>query len=260
MAWFSFGAGPPLVLVPGIQGRWEWMRPAVDALAHRFRVLTYSLAGERSSGVAFGPDRGFDAHVSQLEAILDEAGGERATVCGVSFGGLIAVRFAAVLPHRVDRLVLVSAPAPTWRPEARVERYASAPRTSAIAFVAGAPGRLWREIVAAVPGRRRRWKAAASYLWAVAANPASPVRMAARVRCLGGHDFVRDAVSVVAPALVITGEPSLDRVVPVTGTREYLDLIPAATGHTLARTGHIGLVTRPEAFADAVFGFCFNRS
>ena len=27
------GAGPPLVLVPGIQGRWEWMAPAVDALA-----------------------------------------------------------------------------------------------------------------------------------------------------------------------------------------------------------------------------------
>ena len=27
------GAGTPVVLVPGVQGRWEWMKPTVDALA-----------------------------------------------------------------------------------------------------------------------------------------------------------------------------------------------------------------------------------
>ena len=40
------GNGPPLVLVPGMQGRWEWMTPTVEALARRFRVGTYSLCGE----------------------------------------------------------------------------------------------------------------------------------------------------------------------------------------------------------------------
>ena len=46
------GSGTPVVLVPGIQGRWEWMRPAVDALAARCRVLTFSLCDEPTSGVA----------------------------------------------------------------------------------------------------------------------------------------------------------------------------------------------------------------
>ena len=27
------GHGTPIVLIPGVQGRWEWMRPTVDALA-----------------------------------------------------------------------------------------------------------------------------------------------------------------------------------------------------------------------------------
>ena len=27
------GAGPPIVLVPGIQGRYEWQLPTLDALA-----------------------------------------------------------------------------------------------------------------------------------------------------------------------------------------------------------------------------------
>ena len=42
------GAGTPLVLIPGIQGRWEWMAPAVDALAARTRVLTGSAAAAGS--------------------------------------------------------------------------------------------------------------------------------------------------------------------------------------------------------------------
>jgi hypothetical protein len=38
------GGGTPIVVIPGVQGRWEWMRPAIDALAHRSRVITFSLA------------------------------------------------------------------------------------------------------------------------------------------------------------------------------------------------------------------------
>ena len=41
------GSGPPIVLSPGLQGRWEWMRPAVDALAKHYRVITFSLCDER---------------------------------------------------------------------------------------------------------------------------------------------------------------------------------------------------------------------
>jgi hypothetical protein len=42
------GSGPPLVLVPGIPGPWEYVRLAVDALAASFRVLTFSLGPECS--------------------------------------------------------------------------------------------------------------------------------------------------------------------------------------------------------------------
>ena len=34
------GSGPPLVLIPGLQGRWEYARPTVDALSAFFRVIT----------------------------------------------------------------------------------------------------------------------------------------------------------------------------------------------------------------------------
>ena len=197
------------------------MRPTVDALARHFHVVAFSLLGERGTG---GAPQTFDSYLAQLDAALAFAGCERAMVCGVSLGGLIALRYAAARPERVERLVLVSTPSPSWRPNSRMSRYASAPRSSALAYVAGAPGRLGREIAAAIPGRRERLATAAGYLGSILCNPTSPRRMAARVRCLEGVDFAADARRVLAPTLVVTGESELDRVVPVEGTRE----VPAA--------------------------------
>jgi pimeloyl-ACP methyl ester carboxylesterase len=256
-AFVELGQGRPLVLIPGIQGRWEWMRAAVDALANRFRVLTFSLAGEPGSGPA---PRVFDRHLQQVDAVLGRAAVDRAVICGVSYGGLVAVRYAARRPARVDRLVLVSTPAPGWQPNARVRQYADAPRSSALAFVAGAPARLSREIAAAIPGRAERLATTAGYLGSIVRYPGSARRMAARVRCLDGEEFTHDASHVAAPTLIITGEAALDRVVPVRGTREYLGLIRGAVGVTLENTGHIGLVTRPAAFADLIGRWCSGLS
>jgi pimeloyl-ACP methyl ester carboxylesterase len=60
---------------------------------------------------------------------------------------------------------------------------------------------------------------------------------------------------VKAPALVVTGEPGLDRVVPVDVSRRYLDDLEKAEHVVLKRTGHIGLVTRPDAFAGVLERF-----
>jgi pimeloyl-ACP methyl ester carboxylesterase len=57
---------------------------------------------------------------------------------------------------------------------------------------------------------------------------------------------------VTVPVLVVTGEESLERVVPPRLTREYLSIWPHAQSATLARTGHLGLVTRPEDFATLI--------
>jgi pimeloyl-ACP methyl ester carboxylesterase len=84
--------------------------------------------------------------------------------------------------------------------------------------------------------------------------------MSRRVRALAGCDLAADAKSIAVPTLVITGEAQLDRVVPVAGTHEYLALVPGSEGFTLARTGHIGLVTKPDQFADAIAGFAARHN
>ena len=87
------------------------------------------------------------------------------------------------------------------------------------------------------------------------AAPIVPPLMASRIRCAAAIDFQKDSADVRAATLVLTGEESLDRVVPVTSTRAYASLIPGAEYMVLSGTGHIGVLTQPGKFADIVTGF-----
>jgi pimeloyl-ACP methyl ester carboxylesterase len=252
---FDQGSGPTIVVVPGVQGRWEWMAPGLEALAAFGRVVSVSLCGEPGSGCALPPGATFDAHVAQLDSLLDRAGVEAAAVCGVSFGGWVALRYAARRPDRVVALVLVSAPGPRFRPDRRQARYLRAPWLTMPLFVAGTRRRLVPEIRAALPDRRERWRFTCAQLARIARAPMAPALMARRVRLALAEDFLADCTRVTAPTLVVTGEPDLDRVIPAASTREYLEAIPGARAAVVPRTGHIGIVTRPAAWASVVGGF-----
>jgi len=255
----DLGSGSPLVVVPGIQGRWEWMKPAVDALADGCRVITFSLADEPSCDAAFDPRSGFRCYVEQIANAMDAAGVPEATICGVSYGGLIAAAFAARHPKRTSSLVLVSALPPTWTPDERVNFYLRAPRLLTPLFMIGAL-RMYREIAAASPGFVSGISAAIGHGWTAITHMFSPVRMARRVTFLRNLSLGDDLGRVRVPTLIVTGEPQLDRVVPVACTTEYLHMWPHATHVVLAHTGHLGLITRPDEFARVVTSFVDEAS
>ena len=248
------GSGPPLVVIPGIQGRWEWMKPAIDALAARCRVITFSLADERGCEAHFDPATGFECYVEQVRTAMDLLGIERAAICGVSYGGLIAAVFAARHPERTSSLVLVSAVPPSWTPDSRVRFYLRAPRLLTPLFMV-ASLRMHREIAAATPGVLPGLAASVAHGWRALTHMFSPARMARRVRLLEGVQVRDELARLDAPTLIVTGEATLDRVVPVHRTREYLEIWPTARIAMLEHTGHLGLITRPEEFTRIVAPF-----
>lgn len=252
----DIGQGVPLVVVPGIQGRWEWMAPAIDALAAFARVITFSLDDAHAGPHGTDPSTGFAGYVTQLRDAMDTAGVDRAVVVGISYGGLIAAEFAARHPDRLLGLVLVSAITPDWTPDARVRFYLRAPRLLTPLFLVTSPLRLVPEVWAACDTVRVLLQVAAGQAWRTLRAPVAPSRMADRIRRVLAHRF--GTLPRTLPALVITGEPGLDRVVPTTVTRRYLDLLPQARLDVLARTGHLGVVTRAGAFAALVQQFVMH--
>jgi 3-oxoadipate enol-lactonase len=253
------GNGPALIVIPGVQGRWQYVEPAIAALAQRFRVITFALAGERASGVPFDEARGLDNYTDQISAVMNDRGLERAAICGISFGGLAALRFAAAAPERTSALVLVSTPGPPWHLKRRHRLYLRLPWIFMPLFVAETPLRLRQELKAALPSWRTRAAfgiAQAKKLWDA---PISVRRMAQRGRLLRHLDVEHDCARISAPTLVITGDPALDQIVPVAGTERYAQLIGGAQQVAIARTGHLGCNTRPDEFARLVHEFVSRK-
>jgi pimeloyl-ACP methyl ester carboxylesterase len=120
-------------------------------------------------------------------------------------------------------------------------------------FFVASPIRMFPELAAALT--LRDWPRLVVTLGAnVVRASLSSARMAQRVACMTRFRF-SDAATVHAPALVITGEDRLDRVVKPELTRQYLQHLPQAKCVTLASTGHLGLITRPTEFAAIVYRF-----
>jgi pimeloyl-ACP methyl ester carboxylesterase len=254
------GRGRPIVLVPGIQGRWEWIEPAVDALASQsFRVITFSLCDEPAWGGPLSSPAALDDFCNQIRLVLDERRIERATICGISFGGIIALGFAARDPRRTDALVLVSTPGPGWRLRTTHEIYTRHPWICAPLFFLSAPLRLRRETTAGIPDWSRRWRFRLRQLALLVRAPLSPPRMAARARLIAATDRAADCGQLGMPTLVISGDPDLDHVVTVGGTLEYAQLIPGAHTARLPRTGHLGSITSSSLFAASVREFVEGR-
>lgn len=252
---FDRGKGTPLIVIPGVQGRWEWMKPALEELGTRCRALSYTLCGDIGSDTRFDKALGFDNFIRQLDRVFERAGLHSAALCGVSYGGFIALRYAALRPERVSSLVFVSAPAPGWIPSGRQQRYLSHPWRSAPAFVMTSPLRLWPEIRAAYDTTRERLTFLIRHAVRVMSAPVIPPRMAMRVTLQQQVDFAPDCDRIRVPTLIVTGEDGLDQIVPAEVTRRYQELIPGSRYVQLKRSGHIGLLTHPAQFADIVTGF-----
>ena len=242
------GHGSPIVLIPGLQGRLEWMTPTIDALSARHRVLGFSLNETN------GADP-FPGWLDIVDRLVDRAGEPRVTLIGVSYGGLIAVRYAARRPERVGALVLVASPSPHFKLDRLSAACAKYPRAALPLFALRGCLRVAPEIFAAREHWRDRVRLALEYTGRALRYPLSPTQMAAWVHAWMRTDIALECACVKTPALLVTGEPQLDRVVPVGSTLEYRTLLPQAHHEVIRRTGHIGWVSKPHELCALVDRF-----
>lgn len=103
--YFEIGMGAPLVLIPGLAGGIELLRPLAEQLARRFRVICFQLRGENDC-FALRRRFGLDELVSDVIEFLDFKRLERPALMGVSFGGILALELAARAPNRIEALVV----------------------------------------------------------------------------------------------------------------------------------------------------------
>jgi 3-oxoadipate enol-lactonase len=101
----EWGEGPPLILIPGLAGGHGLLAPIARRLASHHRIISYQLRGEDDC-FALRRHFGIADLVEDLAEFLDWHCLESPAVFGVSFGGILALEFAADHPSKLRALAV----------------------------------------------------------------------------------------------------------------------------------------------------------
>lgn len=239
-------AGPkdaPVLVLSGSLGStmavWEPLLPSLRA----FRVIRYDHRGHGASPVPEGPysvaDLGRD-----LLRLLDDLNVERASIAGISLGGMVGMWTAANAPHRVERLVLLCTaaclpPAEAWRERAAAVRHAGT------AVVADAVLGRW-----VTPAFLQREPALSGALRAMIAST-PPQGYAACCEAIATWDFEASLGAIGAPTLVVAG--GADEATPPALARAIAARIAGARVAIIDDAAHVPVVERPTEVAALLF-------
>lgn len=114
--WYeTTGSGKPVVFIHGLGASGQMWRPQVQAFESACQVVTYDVRGHGRSD-PLGPECDLKLLAADVESLLTHLGIESAVICGVSFGGVVAQRFALDYAGRCAGLVLVDTFSSLGRP------------------------------------------------------------------------------------------------------------------------------------------------
>jgi 3-oxoadipate enol-lactonase len=224
--------------------------PQMEELRRRFRVVRYDLRGHGESPTPPAPydiaDLGGD-----LLTLLDRLGVDRAHLCGLSIGGMIAMWVAANVPERVRRLILCCTSVRFDPPEAWAERAAT--------VLAGGT----QAVVDTVLGRWFTPAFAAEHPGTIAAMRADFVATSAEgyAACCGvaeRTDLTPCLPFIQAPTLVIAA--AQDPAAPPEQGRLIADGIRGARLRLVEGAAHLATIERPDDVTGLILAHLLDPS
>jgi pimeloyl-ACP methyl ester carboxylesterase len=245
------GRGNTLILLHGILQDWRSWSRQINDLSADFDVIVPDLPGCGHSGDPPESYRTQD-YGRWLAAFLESMGSGPAHVCGLSWGGMLAIELYRQRPDLVRSLILTGAYA-GWKgslpPETVAERLDQCLLESempASNFVPGwlaglltpdAPPLLREEVMAMMAGF----------------HPSGYRTMAQSV----AESDLRDVLPAIkVPTLLIWGEE--DRRSAVAIAKAFHDAVPDSTLVLTPRSGHLSNIETPDAFNQAIRDFATN--
>jgi proline iminopeptidase len=267
--WVTYGpAGSPRVVVlhggPGADH--GYLLPQMLELARTRELVFYDQRGGGKSRTDDSRPITWETHVADLGALLREQGDDAPTIVGYSWGGLLALLYAAEaslagsLPLPI-RLALID-PAPVSRQfreefEAEFARRQAAPAVQALRDELLGSGLRERD-PAAYRQRMFELSVAGYFADPQAARNLTPFRVVGRVQqsvweSLGDYDLERDGrlSAIHCPSLIVHGRQDP---IPLASSEACARAIGASLV-TLEACGHVPYVERPAALFAALEKF-----
>jgi 3-oxoadipate enol-lactonase len=237
----SVGDHTPIVFLHGVGSDKSVWRPQLEHFRKERRAIAFDYPGYGDSDPApEGTTR--DDYASIILAAMTELGVQRAHLCGLSLGGVIAIAMHHTWPKRAASLILA-------------DSFADHPDGRAI----------YERSLGASEDMRALAESRVDVLLAQPADPAvrsEVIETMARIEPAAyrtGAEAVwladqRDrAQAIRVPALVLCG--SEDRITPPALSTALTKLIPGAHYDAIERAGHLTNLEQPQAFNTLVGAF-----
>jgi len=264
----SVGTGTPLVIVHGGPGlSHDYLAPQfIELLANDYRLIFYDQrASGRSTGVADTARLTMTQFVDDLERLRLALGIEQMNLLGHSFGGLLAMYYAAAHPQSVRTLLLLDTSPASWAlnfPYFRqtiAERQGEAGRRELAAIVAptGARSdpaamtryyRMFFRVFFRDPSLSEQLQLGITERWLVNSAVTGDRIWAS----IGEYDIHESLARIQAPTLIVHGTYS---VISMQGAEAIAARIPRSRLVALQDVGHFPYIEAPLAFGAAIKAF-----
>src|SRR5215210_3952019 len=249
LAYTDTGAGRPIVLIHGYPFNRSLWTEQIPALSNSYRIIAPDLRGFGDSDASQDPST-MDRLAADVALLMDHLEIPRATICGLSMGGYVALAFYKQFHSRVRALVLADTRAQADTEEAKHTRAKQAEKalSEGMAGIADAmlPKLLTPETVSKRPEivkfvRDMMLKS-------------KPEGAAAALRGMAEREDQTELLSnISAPALIIVGAE--DAITPVADSEKMHEAITGSRLMVLENAGHVSNLERTEQFNEALLGF-----
>lgn len=228
------GDATPIIFLHGVGSDKSVWDPQLDQLGRSRRALAFDYPGYGDSDPApEGTTR--DDYAAAILGALDALGVERAHVCGLSLGGVVAIAMHASAPERCASLILADTFAVHPEGRAIYERSLAGSQN----LPAMAEARV--DVLLAQPADPAVRREVLETMSAI--DPAA-YRIGAAAVWLA--DQRERAAAIRVPTLVLVGNQDL--VTPADLSNELVDLIPDARMQVIADAGHLSNLEKPADF------------
>jgi 3-oxoadipate enol-lactonase len=236
------GDALPIIFLHGVGSDKSVWRPQLDHYGANRRAIALDYPGYGESELVEGATR--DDFAASILAAMDALGIDRAHVCGLSLGGVIAIAMHAAAPSRCASMIIADSFAVHPDGQGIYDRSVAASQAMTMRELAEARSGLLLGSAASDELRRE-------VVETMAAIDPWVYRVGAEAVWLADQRDRASAISV--PTLIIVGDE--DGITPPSLSEELKQLIPGSRLEVIAASGHLANAEQPERFNDLVDRF-----
>lgn len=236
------GAATPIVFLHGVGSDKSVWVLQIDHFGRSRRAVAFDYPGYGESEFAEGATR--DDYAASILSAMDALGIERAHVCGLSLGGVVAIAMHAAAADRCSTLIIADSFAVHPDGQAIRDRSVAASQAMSMRELAEARAGLLLGS-AATPGLKT------DVIDTMAAIDAAAYRLGAAAVWLA--DQRERAAAIDVPTLILVGDE--DAITPPALSEELNRLVPGSRLERIASAGHLANAEQPQAFNLAIESF-----